>query len=118
MKDNLVYVHHILDAIAQIERYTKNLTYKKFMRTRMVQDAVIRQITIIGEASRNFSADFQSAHPTVPWADVIGMRNILVHDYSGVNLNDVWEVVQKDLPMLKKQLRQILRDARKREPER
>jgi len=114
MKDDWVYVQHILDAIAQIERYVKNLTYKKFMRARLVQDGVIRQITIIGEASRQTAPDFQSAHPEIPWADVIGMRNILVHDYLGVNLNDVWEVTQEDLPKLKKQLKQILRDAREK----
>jgi len=113
MKDDLVYVHHIRDAIAQIEKYVKHMTYKKFGRSRMVQDAVVRQVTIIGEAARNLSPEFRQNHPEIPWAKVIGMRNVLVHDYFGIDIGEVWRVTQDDLPALKKQVGRILRDARK-----
>ncbi len=109
MKDDLVYIHHMLDAIIQIQKYVKNLTDKKFLRSQMIKDAVIRQITIIGEASRQLSPEFQKNHPQIPWGNVIGMRNILVHDYLGVDYVEVWRVTQEDLPVLKKQLKQILR---------
>jgi uncharacterized protein with HEPN domain len=112
MKDDLVYVHHILDAVNQIQRYTKNLTYKKFLRSRVIQDAVIRQVTIIGEASRQLSIEFQKNNPQIPWGQIIGMRNKLVHDYFGVDLGEVWRVVQEDLPVLRKQLKQLLRSVR------
>ena len=115
MKDDLVYVHHIADAITRIESYVKNMTWKKFSRSHLAQDAVIRQITIIGEASRQFSAEFQSAHPEIPWPKIVGMRNKLVHDYIGVDLGEVWRVTREDLPELKKQMKQILRDARKKQ---
>jgi uncharacterized protein with HEPN domain len=112
MKDDLVYIHHVLDAIIQIQKYAKNLTSKKFLRSQITKDAVIRQVTIIGEASRRLSPDFQKNHPQVPWSQVIGMRNRLVHDYLGTDFGEVWRVVQEDLPTLKQQLRKMLRDAR------
>ncbi len=89
MKDDLVYVHHISDAITRIESYVKNMTWKKFSRSHLTQDAVMRQITIIGEASRHFSAEFQAAHPEISWTKIVGMRNKLVHDYIGVDIGEV-----------------------------
>jgi uncharacterized protein with HEPN domain len=112
MKDDLVYVHHILDAIARIESYVKNMTFKKFVRSHMAQDAVIRQVAIIGEASRHFSPEFLSAHAYIPWSKIAGTRNILIHDYVGVEMSEVWRITQEDLPELKKQMKQILRDDR------
>lgn len=94
----------------------QNLTYAKFLRSQITKDAVIRQVTIIGEASRRLSLDFQMNHPQIPWSEVIGMRNRSVHDHLGTDFGEVWRVAQEDLPTLKKQLKQILRDARQDSP--
>jgi uncharacterized protein with HEPN domain len=102
MKQNdAVYLSHILDAITQIETYTAGLSYDQFSQTRLVQDGVIRQLKIIGEASRNLSDDFRDQHPELPWPQIISLRNRLIHAYFEVNLGIVWDIVQNDLPPLK-----------------
>ncbi len=112
MSDDLVYVRHILDATAKIESFVKNMTFKKFARSQLAQSATMYQIAVIGEAARHLSIEFQSAHSQIPWAQIVGMRNKLMHDYMGVDLGEVWQVTQEDLPELKKQIKQILRSAR------
>ena len=106
-RDDDVYISHIYDAIKWIEQYTKNLNYKKFLHDHLVQDGVIRQIEIIGEASNKLSRALRVKYAHIPWKDVIGMRNKLIHDYFGVDLESVWETVKKDLPLLKEELEKI-----------
>jgi uncharacterized protein with HEPN domain len=107
MKTNEVYLRHILDAIQQIESYTSGIDREEFRSDRMRQDAVIRQIEVIGEASRQVSDDFQEEHNTIPWADIIGMRNRIAHDYTNVDLDIVWEVIHYDMPTLKDTVKRI-----------
>lgn len=101
MKTDTVYAGHILDAIAQIEAYTQGMEAAAFATDRLRQDAVMRQLEIIGEAARRLSEAFKAQHATVPWRAVIGMRNRLAHDYIHVDVQIVWEVVQYDLPVLR-----------------
>ena len=108
MKTNEVYLHHILDAICQIESYTAEIDRDVFEADDMRQDAVIRQIEIIGEASRQLSDDFQDEHNHVPWSDIIGMRNRIAHDYMNIDLDIVWEVIHHDLPTLKSSVQRLL----------
>ena len=108
MKTNEVYLHHILDAIRQIESYTAEIDRDVFEADDMRQDAVIRQIEIIGEAGRQLSDDFQDEHNHVPWSDIIGMRNRIVHDYMNIDLDIVWEVIHHDLPTLKSSVQRLL----------
>jgi uncharacterized protein with HEPN domain len=103
-----VYLRHILDAISQIESYTAGLTYEALLEDRLVQDGVIRQLEIIGEACRYLSEDLRSHSPDLPWAQIIGLRNRLIHAYFDVNLGIIWDIVQADLPSLKKHVQQIL----------
>ncbi len=107
-KDDTVYLRHILDAIEQIEDYTREMTENEFLSRPMVRDAVVRQIEIIGEAARNVSQEFQEAHPNLPWAEMIGIRNKIVHEYFNVNFAIVWDTVQADLPTLKKAIKRLL----------
>lgn len=100
-KSDTVYLKHILDAINQIETYMDTLDYSQFEQTRLVQDGVIRQLEIIGEASRNLSDDFRVQHPELPWRQIIGLRNRLIHAYFDVDLGIVWDIVQENLPQLK-----------------
>lgn len=103
-RSDTVYLSHILDAITQIEIYTAGLSYDQFSQTRLVQDGVIRQLEIIGEASRNLSDDFRDQHSELPWPQIIGLRNRLIHAYFEVNLGIVWDIVQNDLPPLKQKV--------------
>jgi uncharacterized protein with HEPN domain len=76
----------------------------------MIQDAVIRNIEIIGEAGKNLSLEFKEKHSNIPWIDIIGMRDKLIQGYFGVDLDIVWRVIQKDLPILKKQIQEIIKE--------
>jgi uncharacterized protein with HEPN domain len=83
---------------------------EKFKNTRLIQDGVIRQIEIIGEAVRHVSKDIRKTYPEIPWQDVAGMRDKLIHGYFGVDIEKVWDTAQDDLPILRKQVEKILRD--------
>lgn len=106
--DDTVYLWHILDAIRQIEEYLQGVTYEEFCQNRMFQDAVIRQLEIIGEASRSLTEEFQAQHGEIPWRDIIGMRHKIAHNYLEVDLQTVWDTVETDLPPLKEWLLRIL----------
>lgn len=109
-KDPIVFIKHIRDSITDIERYTKSVSKDKFFKNKMLQDAIIHKVEIIGEAAKNLSASFIKKYPPVPWKDIIGMRDKLIHNYFGVNIERVWIVVQEDIPQLKMQIDEILRE--------
>jgi uncharacterized protein with HEPN domain len=109
-KDETVYLRHILDAINIIEEYLQDVDESRFKATRLLQDGTIRQIEIIGEAVRHISKDLRRTYPEIPWLDVAGMRDKLIHDYFGVDLEKVWDTAQEDLPALKQQVLGILKD--------
>ena len=110
MKQNrdAIYLGDILDAIRRIESYTAGVKKKEFIEHFMMQDAVMRQIEIIGEASNSVSEEFQEQHSELPWFQMRGIRNKIVHEYRGINLQVIWDTVKNDLPMLKKQVQGIL----------
>ncbi len=92
-KDNTVFLNHMLDAIAMIEDYLRSKSYQDFINNHMLQDAVIREIEIIGEATKNLSEEFKSRYPYIPWRQIAGMRDKLIHAYFGVDLDAVWEKI-------------------------
>lgn len=107
MKDDLAYIEHILLAISNIQEYTLNLTKADFEENKMVQDAVIRNIEIIGEATKNVSNEIKSRYYEVPWKEMAGMRNKLIHDYMGVDVAVVWRTIEIDIPQLASLLKDI-----------
>jgi len=110
MKDNILYFGHIRDAIEKIEGYISGVNYDQFTSNSMMVDAVVRELAIIGEASNNLSDDFRQSHPDVPFRDIIDMRNILIHNYAGVNTKVVWDTCKNNLPELKSFVEEILDD--------
>lgn len=108
MRNDTVYLRHILDAIKQIEEYPGHLDYEGFSTSRLVQDGVIRQFEIIGEASKNVSEAMRDNAPQVPWKSMAGMRDKLIHQYFGVDIASVWETAKDDLPFVQQQLSRLL----------
>ena len=111
IRDDTVYMRHILDAIGRIEEYVIGLDRDAFLRTSLVQDGVIRQFEIIGEATKNLSETLKERHPNIPWKDIAGMRDKLIHQYFGVDISAVWETVVLDLSPLKEEISLILATA-------
>ena len=107
MKGDTVYIQHILEAVEKIEAYTR-VGHDEFMAASHWQDATIRQLEIIGEATKNLSVELRGTHPQVPWRRIAGLRDVLIHNYMGVDVGAVWVICQKDLPDLKRQIEVIL----------
>lgn len=107
-KNPRVYLQDILDAIAKVETYAGGSEHD-FFRDGKTQDAIIRQISIVGEAAAKLPAALRSQHREIPWRQIIGMRNIVVHDYSETDLPTVWKVAERDLPVLKKAIEKIVK---------
>ncbi|MDX9706975.1 MAG: DUF86 domain-containing protein [Azospira sp.] len=113
------YLSHILDAIARIRRYTEQLDEAGFLHDELIQDAVIRNLEIVGEASRNIETrypDFARAHPELPLAVAYQMRNAIAHGYFKVDLRVVWNTIRRDLPLLEKTVGELLRQMRPPSP--
>jgi uncharacterized protein with HEPN domain len=107
-KIDLTYIGDVLDAIKRIESYLHEVDKEDFLKNHMMQDAVMHQIEIIGEASNNVSDEFQERHPELPWVFMRAVRNKIAHDYREINLNIIWDTAKNDLPPLKKQVRKLL----------
>jgi len=106
-KDATTFIEHILECIELIERYTENKTEADFFDSIQLQDAVIRRIEIIGEAVKNIPDEIKGKYSEAPWKEIAGMRDILIHEYFGIDLELTWEVVTRDIPDLKKKMLRI-----------
>ena len=116
MRPDAVYLSHMRDAIAKVERYLASVDYETFTGNDMMIDAVVRELEIIGESARNLSAPFIAQHPEIPWSRIKRMRNILIHEYFGVNLKVVWDTTHSNLPQLKVFIHSILAEPTDDEP--
>ena len=101
-------IKDILKAIGNIETYIDSMTLSEFKKNQLVIDAVIRNFEIIGEASNYIPKNVKNSHPEIMWIEIYGMRNILIHEYFGVEVDTVWHTAKTHLPTLKKQLSTIL----------
>jgi uncharacterized protein with HEPN domain len=107
-KDYKIYIEDILDSIEKISRYVRNKSYLDFSSDEMVIDAVIRNLEIIGEAAKCIDKDIKERNPQVPWKKIAGLRDILAHSYSTINIRLIWETIEDGLPELKEQLQKIV----------
>lgn len=108
-KDPIIYIRHIADSIKQIQAYTKEIDQEEFLKNRLIQDAVIRNFEVIGEATKNLSAEFRMNHSQIQWKQIAGMRDKLIHDYIGVDLWAVWATVEDVLPTFQAQITEIIK---------
>ena len=106
-KDPLVYIDDIRDSIEAVKRYTAGLTKEAFFNSTEKQDAVYRRLEVIGEASNRVPDEFRTQYPQIPWNKIIGMRNVLIHEYDSIDLDRVWETIQKDIPELEGYIKSI-----------
>ena len=107
-KKDKAYLRHILDAVSDIKRFMEGLTKEEFFENKEKQYAVLRALEIIGEATKNLSKELKAKHSEIQWKDIAGMRDKLIHEYFGVNLNLVWETVKKNIPELEKKISEML----------
>lgn len=114
-KDPLVFIDHILECIALIEKYLKGKTRTDFISSKQLQDSVIRRIEIIGEAVKNIPESVKRNYPKIPWKEIAGMRVMLIHEYFGVDLVLTWAVAKENIPELKKNITKIKRNLEKSE---
>ena len=109
MKDDIVYLVHILECIRRIEEDVAE-GQERFLASHMIQDAVLRNLQTLGESAKRISEDRKASHPEVEWPRIVAFRNVLVHEYLGINLERVWQIAQRDVPPLKQAVIVMLRE--------
>jgi len=106
-RDWKLYCEDVLDSIGLIEQYTKGMTFEQFIKDRKTIDAVVRNFEIIGEASKFIPDHIKQKYPDIDWKGIVGLRNRIVHEYLELSLDIIWYISEKELPILKNQIKQI-----------
>lgn len=106
-RDPDLLIQDMLEAARKIELFTAGLVQAAFLRDEKTVDAVVRNLEVLGEAARQLPDDFTSRHSDVPWHQIAGLRNRIIHDYFGLDLNIIWQIIRHDLPQLKAQLEKL-----------
>jgi uncharacterized protein with HEPN domain len=109
-RNNLIYIKDIMENMENVEKFSENINYEEFIKDKKINYAVVRCIEIIGEAAKQVSEEIRSKYPHVPWKEMAGMRDKVIHFYFGVNLEKVWLVVTRDIPKLKPEIQKILNE--------
>lgn len=110
MKKDEVYLQHIVDAITNIEDFIAGIEKNGFLKNKLVQSAIIRQLEIIGEAVKNISPLLKKTHGNIPWKDIAGLRDKLIHQYFGVDIQLVWIICVRDIPVFKEHIVKIIQE--------
>lgn len=108
-KDPKIFLGHIIDSINAVGKYTKDISREEFYSNRQIIDAVVRNMEIIGEAAKNLPKNLRVNTPHIPWKMMTGMRDNLIHEYFGVDKEEVWKTIKEDLPPLKKEIERLLK---------
>ena len=106
-RDAGLFIEDILQNIKDIKSFSKGLTKEKFQNNKLKQNAIIRSLEIIGEAVKNIPISFKEKYPKIPWKEIAGFRDVLSHAYFGVSMDRVWNIIEKDLPVLEKEISKI-----------
>ena len=109
-KDDLVYIRHILESIDAIEEFSKGLNKEDLVSSRLKQSAIVREIEVIGEATKNISSGLKNKNSDIEWKAIAGTRDKMIHHYFGVDLDIVFSIAKKEIPILKKQMIRIGKD--------
>jgi len=109
-RDNTDYINDIITLIKEIDEFTKDMTYEIFFQDIKTRHAVVRCLEIIGEAAKNISQDLKQKYPEIPWKKMAGTRDILSHEYFGVDYKKVWEIKQKELRNLKENIEKLIKE--------
>lgn len=117
MRDSKLYLKDILEAITSIERFVRGIDFKKFKKDDMRLNAVIRKFEIIGEATKNIPEEIKHKYYTIPWKEMSGLRDRLIHFYFGIKYELVWETIKKDIPKVKPVIKKILENLNSEKPE-
>jgi len=107
-RDLKVYLNDIVESLELIEKYIMGVSEEKYCQDQQLQDSVNRRLEIIGEAVKQVDANFRSRYPAVPWQKIAGLRDVLIHEYFGINPLRVWAALKADLPILKKDIETII----------
>jgi len=110
MRNPLLYIYDIIDCIEKIEIYSKNLTLNEFQKTSETQDAILRRLEIIGEAVKKIPPEIKEKQKEVPWKSIAGLRDVVIHEYFGVNMDRVWKLIHSDLKTFKTEIIKIKDD--------
>ena len=115
MNDQSVYLRDVLERIHRIEQFTEG-GWTAFDQSLLIQDAVIRSFEVIGEAVKHLSPELRQQYPEIPWRQIAGFRDVLIHDYGDVDTDEVWEVIEKNLPALKQAVEALLKSGGEENP--
>ncbi len=107
MKDDAVYLRHILECIRRIEQHAAG-GQQAFLQTHALQDATLRNLQTMSEATQRLSDESKLKRPDIPWTSIAGFRNVVVHNYLGIDLAQVWAIVQRDVPPLRQAVAELL----------
>ena len=112
MRPDLLYLSDLVAAAEAIERFLSDVEERQFLDDELLQSAVLQKLTIIGEAASRVSTSIRSEHPDIEWRTVVGLRNVVVHEYFALSRRSIWETASQDVPQLRRQVERLLRDLR------
>lgn len=113
IRDYRDYLQDISDSIDDVGNFTKDMTFEKFAKDRKTINAIIRSIEVIGEATKKLPTSVKDKHPSIPWKRMAGMRDKMIHEYFGIDVEILWKVVKEDIPSLKTSIQNALKMANK-----
>ncbi|OYT54433.1 MAG: hypothetical protein B6U72_02615 [Candidatus Altiarchaeales archaeon ex4484_2] len=113
-RNHRLFIEDILESMNKIRAYTKNMDYNQFHQNNMAVDAVLRNLEVIGEAAKNIPDPIKEKHPNIPWKKMVGLRNIAIHEYFGIDLTIIWEITTKNLPETKPEIEEMLGNLKKK----